>query len=81
MWHLLHYVLIADHMAELNHQLSWLLKHLSESNWTAVTIVSDHGELLGDAGFLYKSCFLESVVRSLALHHQPGPWRRRRPRN
>ena len=29
---------VADHMAELNHQLSWLLKHLSESNWTAVTM-------------------------------------------
>ena len=34
---------------------------------TAVTVCSDHGELLGDWGLLLKSCFLEVAIRSLFL--------------
>ena len=39
---------------------------------TAVTVCSDHGELLGDWGLLLKSCFLEVAIRSLFLHRPPG---------
>ena len=38
--------------------------------------MSDHGELLGDAGLLYKSCFLEGAIQSLAMHHRPSLWKR-----
>ena len=30
---------------------------------TSVLLTSDHGDLLGDAGIFYKSCFLEGAVR------------------
>ena len=56
----------------MDYQLARLLKHLLEPKRTSIKIVSDHGELLGDAGFLYKSCFLEGAIRSLALHHRPS---------
>lgn len=68
----------ADHLALLDQQFGRLLDDLPEPSRTVVTVVSDHGDLLGDAGFLYKSCFLEGAVRSLALHCRPGPWRRAR---
>ena len=68
----------ADHLALLDSQLGLLLENLPEPENTAITIASDHGELLGDAGFLYKSCLLEGAVRSLALHHRPCSWGRRR---
>ena len=64
----------ADHLALLDQQLTNLLLCLPEPHCTAITIVSDHGELLGDAGFLYKSCFLEGAVRTLALHYRPDKW-------
>lgn len=70
----------ADHLALLDHQLARLLAHLPEPERTTITVVSDHGELLGDAGLLYKSCFLEGAVRSLALHRPCRglpPWGRR----
>ena len=44
----------ADHLSLLDHQLGRLLDNLPEPESTAITIVSDHGELLGDAGFLTK---------------------------
>ena len=61
----------ADHLSLLDDQLKKLLHCLPEPHRTAITIVSDHGELLGDAGFLYKSCFLEGAIRSLAIHYRP----------
>ncbi len=72
----------ADHLSLLDQQLGRLLAHLPEPERTAITVVSDHGELLGDAGLLYKSCFLEGAVRSLALHRPRGgsaPWARSMP--
>ena len=68
----------ADHLALLDDQLGLLLEHLAEPERTAITIVSDHGELLGDGGFFYKSCFLEGAVRSMAMHHRPSAWNRAR---
>ena len=68
----------ADHLALLDEQVSNLMRCLPEPECTAITVVSDHGELLGDAGFLYKSCFLEGAVRSLAMHYRPDKWRYRR---
>jgi choline-sulfatase len=70
----------ADHLALLDQQLARLLAALPEPSRTSVTVVSDHGELLGDAGLLYKGCFLEGAVRSLALHARAGRWRPWRPR-
>ena len=40
----------ADHLALLDDQLGLLLEHLAEPSM--ITVVSDHGELLGDGIFL-----------------------------
>ena len=72
----------ADHLALLDQQLGRLLAHLPEPERTAITVVSDHGALLGEAGLLSKCCFLEGAVRSLALHRPRGrgaPWGRSMP--
>ena len=74
----------ADHLALLDFQLGVLLKALdqrTDSSHTAVTVCSDHGELLGDWGLLLKGCFLEGAIRSLFVHRPPQPraaWRRMR---
>ena len=68
----------ADHLTLLDHKLRQLISNLSKPQRTVITIVSDHGELLGDAGFLYKSCFLEGAVCSLAIHHHSDHWTRAR---
>jgi len=59
----------ANHMALLDSQFGRLLDALPQSDQTVISVVSDHGELLGDSNLLYKGCFLEGAVRSLALHH------------
>jgi arylsulfatase len=65
----------ADHLALLDAQLGRLLQALaarSDQGRTAITVISDHGELLGDWGLLLKGCFLEGAVRSLFVH-RPAP--------
>ena len=58
----------ANHMALLDSQFGRLLDALPQSDQTVISVVSDHGELLGDSNLLYKGCFLEGAIRSLALH-------------
>lgn len=64
----------ADHLALLDDQLEGLLDTLSQRSdrqRVAVSVISDHGELLGDWGLLLKGCFLDGAVRSLCLHRPP----------
>ncbi len=64
----------ADHLHLLDVQVGELLTALDrreDSSLTAVTVCSDHGELLGDWGLLLKGCFLEGATRSLFLHRPP----------
>ena len=71
----------ADHLHLLDTQLGILLQRLdmrSDQPNTAVTVCSDHGELLGDWGLLLKGCFLEGAIRSLFVHSPPD--KRRFPR-
>lgn len=66
----------ADHLALLDTQLGELLNAVDQrkdSSHTAVTVCSDHGELLGDWGLLLKGCFLEGAIRSLFVHRPPQP--------
>ena len=71
----------ADHLALLDVQVGNLMEALAsrpDHSQVAVSVVSDHGELLGDWGLLLKGCFLEGAVRSLCLHRPPRgrwPWR------
>lgn len=61
----------ADHLALLDAQLGRLLEVLhgrADQGRTAITVISDHGELLGDWGLLLKGCFLEGAVRSVFVH-------------
>lgn len=72
----------ADHLHLLDAQIGTLLKAManrSDGGETAVSVCSDHGELLGDWGLLLKGCFLEGAMRSLFLHRPPGgrSWPRR----
>jgi choline-sulfatase len=78
----------ADHLALLDTQVGLLMAALADRpdhRRVAVSVVSDHGELLGDWGLLLKGCFLEGAVRSLCLHRPPGgrkrwrSWGSRRP--
>jgi choline-sulfatase len=65
----------ADHLHLLDAQLGRLLSALKDrpdGKRTAITVCSDHGELLGDWGLLLKGCFLEASIRSLFLHNPPG---------
>ena len=72
----------ADHLSLLDAQVGELLQALSlreDAPQTAISVCSDHGELLGDWGLLLKGCFLEGATRSLFLHSpgRPRPfWRR-----
>ena len=40
-----------------------VLKKREDKDRTNIILTSDHGELLGDYGMAYKSCFLESSIR------------------
>ena len=65
----------ANHLELLDQQVGELLQALqqrADACNTAVTVCSDHGELLGDWGLLLKGCFLEGAIRSLFLHRPAG---------
>ena len=65
----------ANHLELLDAQVGQILHALerrSDANRTAISVCSDHGELLGDWGLLLKGCFLEGAIRSLFLHRPPG---------
>ena len=65
----------ADHLHLLDSQIGQLIQALSlrrDFSNTAVTVCSDHGELLGDWGLLLKGCFLEGAIRSLFVHRPPN---------
>jgi len=72
----------ANHLELLDAQVGRLLLALErrdDVNRTAISVCSDHGELLGDWGLMLKGCFLEGAIRSLFLHRPPGgraAWRR-----
>ena len=64
----------ADHLHLLDSQIGELIKAIalrSDFSNTAVTVCSDHWELLGDWGLLLKGCFLEGAIRSLFVHRPP----------
>ena len=61
----------ADHLHLLDAQVGTLLQNLAmrtDSGYTAISVCSDHGELLGDWGLLLKGCS-EGAIRSLFIHH------------
>jgi choline-sulfatase len=65
----------ADHLRLLDDQLAGLLaalKQRPDAGRTAVLATADHGELLGDAGMLYKGAFLEGAVRVPWIYRPPG---------
>jgi arylsulfatase len=56
----------ADHVLLLDEQIGLLidaLKKREDHQHTAIIFTSDHGDLLGDMGVMYKNCFLEGAVR------------------
>ena len=44
----------------------------SDSKKTGIMVTSDHGEMLGDQGMLYKSNFLEPAIRVPFVYKEPG---------
>ena len=44
----------------------------SDSKRTGIMVTSDHGEMLGDQGMLYKSNFLEPAIRVPFVYQEPG---------
>lgn len=64
----------ADHLKLLDNQVEIIISQLeqrSDFNKTAIAIMSDHGEMLGDGGMLYKSTFLESSIHVPMIFQQP----------
>ena len=65
----------ADHLQLLDDQLQRLLDGLNQrqdQSRTAVLLTSDHGDMLGDAGMLYKGTFLEGAVRVPCIYSCPS---------
>lgn len=65
----------ADHLRLLDDQLSKIIIQLrSREDYkdTAIVITSDHGEMLGDAGMLYKSTFMEPAIKVPLIYREPG---------
>jgi len=64
-----------NHVQLLDKQLERLTKQLdkrNDSGNTAIAITSDHGEMLGDHGMLYKGTFLESSIQ-VPFQYCPPP--------
>lgn len=63
-------------IAQIDDQLARILECLEQTGQRENTIViftSDHGEMLGDHGLLYKGCrFYEGLVRVPLIFHAPG---------
>jgi arylsulfatase len=76
----------ANHLQLLDCQLQRLLDALAargDACQTAIAVTSDHGEMLGDHGMLYKGTFLEASIRvpfqycpPPSLNNQPKALRR-----
>ena len=65
----------ANHLWLLDEQIKKLLDALEKRNDTentALAITSDHGEMLGDHGMLYKGTFLEPSIR-VPFIYKPAP--------
>jgi arylsulfatase len=63
-----------DHLKLLDDQLGKLIDALGRRNDrknTAIALTSDHGDLLGDADIMHKSCFLEGAVRTPWIFQPP----------
>ncbi len=63
-------------IAQIDDRLAELLRFLDESGQrenTLIVFTSDHGEMLGDHGLLYKGCrFYEGLVRVPLIFQWPG---------
>ena len=71
----------ANNLLLLDHQLGRLtdeLKKRTDVNKTAVTITSDHGEMLGDHLMLYKGTFLEGSIHVPFLYIPPAKAKNKR---
>lgn len=65
----------ADHLKLLDKQINEITKKLEQRNDyenTAITIMADHGEMLGDGGMIYKSTMLESSIHVPMVYRQPN---------
>ena len=65
----------------LDDQLNKLMNEIhdrEDAKNTAVCITSDHGEMLGDHGMLYKNTFLEQAIRVPMIYISPDAKRRHR---
>ena len=69
----------ANKLTMLDEMLGKIMDSLSERqdiNRTDICITSDHGEMLGDYGMLYKGTFLEPSIRVPLIYYQAGKERK-----
>jgi len=74
----------ADRLQLLDTQLQRLLRAVEcrkDAARTAIAVTADHGELLGDAGCLYKGALLEGAVHVPWIYRPPGGSEPRRYRH
>ena len=65
----------ADHLKLLDDQVSILIKEIenrADFHSTAIAISSDHGEMLGDMGMLYKGTFMEGAIKVPWIYKEPS---------
>ncbi len=68
-----HYYALITHIDEQIGHLLDLLDEMGQRDNTLTIFTSDHGELLGDHGRVYKGCrFYEGLVRVPLIWHWPG---------
>ena len=60
-------ILLDNQVSELENSLKGRVDHMN----TAICITSDHGEMLGDAGMLYKGSLLESSINIPFIYKEP----------
>ena len=64
----------ADHCNLLDDQVNRITEELrkrKDHNKTAILITSDHGDMLGDYGMLFKSTFLEPSIKVPMIYRPP----------
>jgi choline-sulfatase len=65
----------ADHLKLLDDQVGILIREVEnrvDFQRTAIAISSDHGEMLGDMGMLYKGTFMEGAIKVPWIYKEPS---------
>lgn len=66
-----HYYACTTHIDDWVGRIVATLQATGQYENTVIVVTSDHGDLLGDHGLVYKQCFYEQSVRAPLIFHAP----------